>query len=83
MGGSLKESANPGSSPTRVVSLKRPKQPPNLTLASVKTTRRLGLRRASLREPRDDHERVHFSRTQGEEIAGHGAGLNPGPDIYA
>jgi len=56
----------------RAVSLKCPKQPPNLTLASVKTTRRLGLRHASLREPRDDRECVHFSRTQGEEIAGHG-----------
>jgi len=67
----------------RSVSLKRPEQPPNLTLASVQTTRRLGLRHASLREPRDDRQCVHFSRTQGEEIAGHGPGLNPEPDIYA
>ena len=63
--------------------LKRSEEPPNLTLASVKTTRRLGLRHACVREPRDDRQCVHFSRAQGEKIAGHGAGLNPEPDIYA
>jgi len=31
----------------------------------------------------DERQCVHFSRAQSEEIAGHGAGLNPGPDIYA
>ena len=67
----------------RSVSLKRSEQPPNLTLASVKTTRRLGLRHATLCQARDDRQCVHFSRTQGEEIAGHGPGLNPEPDIYA
>ncbi len=55
----------------------------NSSGATAKTTRCLGLRHASLREARDDRQCVHFSRAQGEEIAGHGPGLNPGPDIYA
>jgi hypothetical protein len=65
------------------VSFKRSQEPPNLPLASAEATCRLGLRHTSLREPCEDRQCVHFSRAQGEEIAGHGPGLNPGPDIYA
>ena len=49
----------------RSVSFKRSQQPPNLTLASVETTRRLGLRHASLCEPREDRQVCPFLSCSG------------------